>query len=363
MTSMNDWSSSTRVANDKSTVSIGSDRRFTGMARSRNEAGVTRNACLRACALLAGLLATLSALAQEWPAKPIRLVIPYSAGNTGDISFRAIAPTLEQRLGQRFVIDNKAGASGNIGAQEVVRAAPDGYTLLLGASNNFVVNQFVYKAMDFDPLTALVPITLISDAPSLVIVNARAPWDTLAQLQADARSHPGKFNFGSPGAGTPPHLAAELFAQLAGVQLVHVPFKGSPAAVLALLSDEVQLYFTTLSSVEGNLHSGKLRALAVASRTRLAALPDRPDAAEAGFPGLLTGNWWGLAAPRGIDPRIVERLAAEVHAVMAEPAVQKRYAALGMNVGGQSPAEFSAQMREEALRWKRVLDTAGIKAE
>ena len=353
MTSMNDWSSSTRVANDKSTVSIGSDRRFTGMVRSRNEAGVTRNACLRACALLAGLLATLSALAQEWPAKPIRLVIPYSAGNTGDISFRAIAPTLEQRLGQRFVIDNKAGASGNIGAQEVVRAAPDGYTLLLGATNNFVVNQFVYKAMDFDPLTALVPITLISDAPSLVIVNARAPWDTLAQLQADARSHPGKFNFGSPGAGTPPHLAAELFAQLAGVQLVHVPFKGSPAAVLALLSDEVQLYFTTLSSVEGNLHSGKLRALATAMPVRMQDEPDLPTLIESGVPfDTFAGN--ALFAPVGTPPEVIARINAEVATILADSATQARIRGFGLVLGPSDTKSLRTQFQRD---WDRALNS------
>ncbi len=303
------------------------------------------------------------ALAQDWPQRPIRLVIPYAAGNTGDISFRVIAAALEGRLGQRFVIDNKAGASGNIGAQDVVRAAPDGYTLLLGATNNFVVNQFVYKAMDFDPLTALVPITIVSDAPSLVIVASQTPYGSLRELQGYARQHPGRLNFGSPGAGTPPHLAAELFAQLAGIDLVHVPFKGSPAAVLALLSGDVQLYVTTLSSVEGQLAAGKLRALAVAARRRLNVLPDVPTAVEAGLPGLLTGNWWGLAAPRGTDPRIVERLANAVHAVLEEPGIQRRYAALGMDVGGQSPAEFAAQLRDESARWRRVLDAAGVRPE
>ena len=301
--------------------------------------------------------------AQDYPNRPIKLVIPYAAGNTGDISFRLILPALEERLGQRFVIDNKAGASGNIGAQDVARAAPDGYTLLLGATNNFVVNQFVYKSMDFDPLAVFAPVTIVSDAPSLVIANPQTPAASLRELQAYAKNNPGKLNFGSPGAGTPPHLAAELFAQLAGVRMVHVPYKGSSAAVVGLLSNDVQLYFTTLSSVEGNVKAGKLKALAVASKVRLAAMPEVPTSAEAGFPGLLTGNWWGLAAPRGTDPKIVERLAAEVRAVLADPAVQKRFAELGMNAGGQTPAEFSAQLKEEATRWKGVLEAAGIKPE
>jgi tripartite-type tricarboxylate transporter receptor subunit TctC len=317
--------------------------------------------------LIIGLAGVLLALpdvgAQDWPSRPIRLVIPYAAGNTGDIAFRIVAPALEARLGQRFVIDNKAGASGNIGAQDVVRAAPDGHTLLLGATNNFVVNQFVYRAMDFDPLEALVPVTMLSDAPSLVIVAKGAPWQSLRDLQAEARTHPGRLNFGSPGAGTPPHLAAELFSQLAGIQMVHVPFKGSPAAVLALLANEVQVYVTALGSVEGNLRADKLRALAVASKRRLSVLPDVPTTAEAGFPDLLTGNWWGLAAPRGIDPRVIERLAGAVKAVLDDPAVQRRYAALGMDVGGQTPAAFATQLRDEAARWKRVLERAGVTPE
>ena len=315
--------------------------------------------------LFATLLLALhaAALAQDYPSKPIRLVIPYAAGNNGDISFRVIAPALEARLGQRFVIDNKAGASGNIGAQEVARAAPDGYTLLLGATNNFVVNQFVYKSRDFDPLAVFAPVTMVSDAPSLVIAAAQMPANSLRDLQAYAKSNPGKLNFGSPGAGTPPQLAAELFGQLAGIGMVHVPYKGSPAAVLALLANDVQLYFTTLSSVEGNLKSGKLKALAVASKKRLAAMPDVPTSAEVGFPGLLPGNWWGLAAPRGTDPKIIECLASDIRAVLADPAVQKRFSELGMNGGGQAPAEFAAQLREEAARWKGVLEAAGIKAE
>jgi len=303
------------------------------------------------------------AQAQDYPTKPIRLVIPFAAGNTGDISFRMIAPILEARLGQRFIIDNKAGASGNIGAQEVARAAPDGYTLLLGATSIFVVNQFISKTIDLDPLTAFVPITLISDAPSLVIVNPELPVSSLRELQRYAKNRPGKLNFSSPGSGTMPHLAGELFANLAGIDIVHVPFKGSPAAALALLSNDVQIYFSVLSAVEGNLRSGKVKALAVASSKRLAALPDLPTTSESGFPELLTGTWWGLAAPKGTDSKIIDRIAREVRAALSSPEMLNRFVERSMLPGGESQVEFAARIQLEAARWKKVIETIGLRPE
>ena len=226
-------------------------------------------------ALVALLMACGAAGAQEWPAKPIRLVIPYAAGNSGDITFRAILPGVEQRLGQRFIIDNKAGASGNIGAADVARAAPDGYTLLLGATNNFVINPFVYREMGFDPLSAFAPITVVSFSPTVVVVHPSVPANSLKELAAYAKAHPGVLNYPSPGTGTPAHLAGELFSHLAGVKMVHVPFKGSPPAKTALYANRVQVYFTPLSPVAGALQAGQVRALAVASTARLSGAADR----------------------------------------------------------------------------------------
>jgi len=312
--------------------------------------------------LLFSLAAGL-AQAQDYPSKPIRLVIPFAAGNTGDISFRMIAPTLEARLGQRFIIDNKAGASGSIGAQEVARAAPDGYTLLLGATSVFVVNQFIHKTISYDPLAAFVPITLVSDAPSLVIVNPGLPVSNLRELQQYAKNRPGKLNFSSPGSGTMPHLAGELFAHLAGIDIVHVPFKGSPAAALALLSNDVQIYFSVLSAVEGNLNSGKLKALAVASLKRLTALPDLPTTSESGFPELITGTWWGLAAPKGTDSKIIDRIASDVRAALSSPGMLHRFAERSMVPGGETPVEFAARIHSEAAKWKKVIETIGLRPE
>lgn len=314
-----------------------------------------------ATASLVGMAAT--SLAQGYPNKPVKLIIPFAAGNTGDISFRTIAPALEARFGQRFIVENKPGAGGNIGAAEVARSAPDGYTLMLGATNNFVVNQYVYKSISFDPLTAFVPITIVSDAPSIVVVHPSIPVTTLRELQQYAKANPGKLNYGSPNSGTPPHLAGELFTKLADISITHIPYKGSPAAVVALLANEVQVYFSVLSAIESNLKAGKLKALAVASARRLPSLPNLPTSAESGFPDLLTGTWWGLVAPRGIDAKIIDKLASDVRATLADPALANRFAELGMIPGGQSPAEFNTQIQTEAARWKKVIETIGMRAE
>ncbi|MGQ0544846.1 MAG: Bug family tripartite tricarboxylate transporter substrate binding protein [Betaproteobacteria bacterium] len=310
--------------------------------------------------LAVALLVASATAAAEWPEKPIRLVIPYAAGGGGDITFRPLMPAIEGRLGQRFVIDNKAGASGNIGAADVARAAPDGYTLLLGATNNFVTNPFLYRDMGFDPLQAFVPITVVSNAPTVVVVNAAVPANSLRELAEHARANPGKLNYGSPGTGTPAHLAGEFFSHLAGVKMVHVPFKGSPPAVIALLQNEIQVYFTPLSPIAGQLRSGKLKPLAVAAPERLSALPDVPTTKEGGFAELQTGNWWGFVAPTGTPTPILDRLQSEVRAALADPAVSKRYADLGMVAVGNSRAEFAAMLKSESARWKKVIETAGI---
>lgn len=318
---------------------------------------------------LAGLIAVGSLFASPaysadaWPSRPIRIVVPYAPGNTGDITFRFIQPTLEKQFGVRFLIDNKSGASGNIGADEVVRATPDGYTFLLGATNNFVTNQYLFKTMRFDPLKDLMPVSMLSNAPSVLIVNAASPINTLKDLSDAARQHPGKLNYGSPGNGTPPHLAGELYSQLAGVQLTHVPYRGSPPAVQGLLGSEIQLYITAFSSVAGNVAGGKLKAIAVASDQRLAILPDVATTREQGMPGLVTGNWWGLAAPLGTDPALIAKLSAAIKDALADPAIRKQYADIGVTTVGSSPAEFGALIEKEAAAWKQVIAKSNIQAE
>jgi tripartite-type tricarboxylate transporter receptor subunit TctC len=308
----------------------------------------------------------LSAQASEadtWPNRPVRVVVPYAPGNTGDITFRQIQTQLEARFGVRFLIDNKSGASGNIGAEEVVRAKPDGYTLLLGATNNYVINQFLIKGMRFNPQKDLTPITVISNAPSVVVVNASLPVKTLKELSALAAQSPGKMAFASPGVGTPPHLAAELYKQLAGIDLIHVPYRGSPPAVQGLLGGETQIYITAFSSVAGNVNAGKLKALAVASPQGLSILPSVPSTAQQGLPELVTGNWWGLSAPNGTDEKIIKKLGDAIREILADPAVRQKYAEIGVSAVGNSPAEFAAQINQEAAVWKKVIERTDIKPE
>jgi tripartite-type tricarboxylate transporter receptor subunit TctC len=263
----------------------------------------------------------------------------------------------------RFLIDNKSGASGNIGAEEVVRAKPDGYTLLLGATNNYVINQFLIKGMRFNPQKDLTPITVISNAPSVVVVNASLPVKTLKELSALAAQSPGKMAFASPGVGTPPHLAAELYKQLAGIDLIHVPYRGSPPAVQGLLGGETQIYITAFSSVAGNVNAGKLKALAVASPQGLSILPSVPSTAQQGLPELVTGNWWGLSAPNGTDEKIIKKLGDAIREILADPAVRQKYAEIGVSAVGNSPAEFAAQINQEAAVWKKVIERTDIKPE
>jgi tripartite-type tricarboxylate transporter receptor subunit TctC len=297
--------------------------------------------------------------AETWPTRPIRLVIPYAAGGAGDATFRQVAPMVEKRIGQPFVIENKPGAGGNIGAAEVARAAPDGYTLLLGATNNFVTNQFLYK-MSFDPLKSFAPITVMSNAPTVVTVHPSLPVKTLKELAEYAKANPGKLNYSSPGIGTPAHLAAEYFSSLADIKMVHVPYRGGAPAAMALASNDVQVFFTPFTLIAGLVQKDAVRMLAVAAPARMPFTPDIPTTAEAGFPDLLTGNWWGFVAPAGTDQKIVARLNEEFRTALKDAEVQQHYGQLGMIAVGNTPADFGEMLKSEAARWKKVIDAAGI---
>ncbi|MET4576000.1 Bug family tripartite tricarboxylate transporter substrate binding protein [Ottowia thiooxydans] len=311
--------------------------------------------------LAAGL--GMSTQAASWPGnKPIRIVVPYAVGGSGDVAIRSIQKHLEKTLGGSIYIDNKSGASGNIGATDVARSAPDGYTFLLGATNNYVMNQFLFK-MTFDPLKDLVPVSLIVNSPLVVMVNPGLPAKTLGELSAYAKRNPGKANFGSPGPGTAPHLGGLRYNELSGAPLTHVAYRGAAPAVQALLGGEIQAMFVTTDSTSGHVLSGRLRALAVAGTARLAALPDVPTTAEAGLPGLVAGNWWGLSAPAGTDPAIINKMVAAIKEVMARPEVIEQFAKLGTTAVASSPKEFSSLMAKEATEWKALIQKSNVTLE
>jgi tripartite-type tricarboxylate transporter receptor subunit TctC len=317
----------------------------------------------KTCATLLGALLVAYAHGQVWPSKPIRVIYPYSAGGVGDTSFRIITATIETKIGQRFVIESRPGAAGNIGTAEVARATPDGYTLLIAPTASYSVNQFLFSNLGFDPLVAFEPISIYADAPLVVLVNSSVPVKNLKELVDFARANPGKLNFGSPGTGSPSHLTGELLSQITGRALVYIPYKGTPPMVQGLLANDIQLFIATLGGNIAHVRAGRLHLLAVTGKERMSEIPDVPTTAEAGFPELLASNWWGLAAPRGTDRSIVERLAAEVRSALADPANRKRIGELGMTPVGSTPGEFAAHMRAEAERWKSVIARGGIKAE
>lgn len=318
----------------------------------------------RACAvsILAALAPALMppAASAQYPEHPIRVVLPYAPGAAGDIALRQIQPLLEKRLGQPVVVDYKTGAGGNIGMQDVARAKPDGYTLVLGAANNFVINQFLYRKLGFDPLTDLEPVGKLADVPAFVYVSAQAPGTDWRQFQQYASAHAGKLNYGSPGMGTTPHLSAYRLSKAMGADMTHIAYRGAAPGVQALLANEVQLYIGGYSVAAAYVPQGKVRALAVASPERFAALPDVPTAKEAGMPDAVQGNWWGFAAPKGTPADRVARFAAVLHEVLGLPEVRQTFLAGGFVPGLDTPASFGAVWRDEARQWETVVRESGV---
>ena len=318
----------------------------------------------RACAVsvLAALAPALMppAARAEYPEHPIRVVLPYAPGAAGDIAMRQIQPMLEKRLGQPVVVDYKTGAGGNIGMQDVARAKPDGYTLVLGATNNFVINQFLYRKLGFDPLADLEPVGKLADVPAFIYIGAQVPATDYRQFEQYARAQAGKLNYGSPGMGTTPHLSAYRLSQAMGANMTHIAYRGSAPGVQALLANEVQLYIGGYGVAAAYLPQGKVRALAVAAPERFAGLPDVPTAAQAGMPDAVQGNWWGFAAPKGTPADRIARFAGALHEVLALPEVRQAYLASGFVPAQDSPSAFGAAWRNEAKQWEAVVRESGV---
>ena len=309
------------------------------------------------------ILSAFPASAQDWPTKPIRIISPYAAGGVGDTLFRLISPAVETRLGQRFIIENKTGAAGNIGTSDVVRADPDGYTFIFAPTANFAVNQFLFKNLGFDPVTQLEPVTAMAEAPLIAIVSSGVTATSLKELAEQVRKDTTKFNYASPGAGSPTHLAGASFSRQTSDAISHISYRGTPPMVQGLLANDVQLAFPTLQPVDAQIKAGKLRALAVMGSQRLPQLSNVPTTIEAGFPELIFGNWWVLAAPKKTDPRIIQRLSEEFHTALADPAIRARLADLGHVALDLGPKESKDFIRAEAERYKTLINSTGITLE
>lgn len=315
---------------------------------------------VRLIPLALSFLMTCSAHA-AWPERPIRMVVPYAAGAAGDILLRFMQPALQERLGQPIVVENKPGAGGNIGTQEVVRAKPDGYTFVLAATNNLVINQFVYRNMGFSPFESLVPVTKLVNVPSVLFVNAGMPSGSYAEFARHASANPGKLNYGSPGQGTTPHLSAWALSEAMGAEMTHVPFKGAAPGVQALVTNEVQMFLVGYGVAASQLVSGKIKALAVASGERLQGAKDIPTAKEAGLPDVVLSNWWGVAAPKGTDAAVVSRMAAEFRRVLEMPSTQAFLVRQGFVGVGSSPEQFARELPGEAQEWQTIVRKAGTR--
>jgi tripartite-type tricarboxylate transporter receptor subunit TctC len=319
---------------------------------------MVRLIALIACMFLAELAA---AQAPAYPEKTIRLVAGTAPGGITDTLARVSADGLSAQFGRQVVVENKAGATGNLAIEHVAKSPPDGYTLLLVAGGNVVITPFLYATPPFDPLNDIVPVFNIAGAPQLLVVPGTLPVRSLAEFIALARANPGKLNYASAGPGSTTHLAADHFARLAGVQLVHVPYRGAGPALTDLLAGRVQMLSVGLSPVQAHLRSGALRALAAASKTRLAAAPEVPTSAEAGLPGWEMTTWFGIFAPRGTSAEVVRLVNAAMQAVVDDPKTRKRMLDSGMEPIGGPAQEFAERVRSDYRAWEQVVKASGVK--
>ncbi|MEP6657532.1 MAG: tripartite tricarboxylate transporter substrate binding protein [Betaproteobacteria bacterium] len=301
--------------------------------------------------------------AASYPVRPIRLVVPFPAGGATDILARAIGQRFSEVLGQPVIVDNRPGAGGNIGSELVAKATPDGYTLLMGTVGTHAINPSLYAKMPYDHVKDFAPVILVAGVPNVFVVHPSVPVRTVGEFIAYAKANPGKLNFASSGSGTSIHLAGELFKVMAGVQMTHVPYKGSSPAIQDLLGGQVQLMFDNLPSALPQIKAGKLRALAVTSANRTPTLPDVPTVAEAGLPGFEASSWFGVLAPAGTPPAIINRLNAEGVKWLATPEAKEKMQNLGANAAGGTPDDFAAHIRAETVKWARVVKDSGAKAE
>jgi tripartite-type tricarboxylate transporter receptor subunit TctC len=305
----------------------------------------------------------LGVFAQSYPNRPIRLVVPFPAAGTTDILARAAAQKLTESLGQAVVVDNRPGAGGNIGSDLVAKSAPDGYTLLMGTVGTHAINPSLYSKMPYDHVKDFVPVVLVAGVPNVLVVNPALPVNSVADLIKLAKDKPGTINFASSGSGTSIHLSGELFKTMAGVDMTHVPYKGSSPALTDLIGGQVQVMFDNLPSALPQIKGGKLRAIAVTSLKRAPALPDIPTISESGLPGFEASSWFGVLAPAGTPGTIVARINAEVNKWLQSADAREKLIAQGAEAAGGSPEQFAAHIRAETDKWAKVVRASGAKVD
>lgn len=315
-------------------------------------------------AAAATLALSAAASAQEWPARPITLIVPFPPGGTTDLFARTIAQHMRPALGESIVVENKPGAAGNLGVAAAARAQPDGYTIVLGSVGTQTVNQFLYGNIGFNPATDLVPLGMIASTPNVMAVAAGSPWHNLDDVMKAVKKDPGKYSYASPGIGSSVHLTGAYFESLAGLQMLHVPFKGSSAAIPAVIGGQVDILMDNLpSSMAALKPGGRLRGIAVTSAERSPAAPDLPTMAEAGLPGFEVTAWSGLYAPRGTPAPVVDKLIAAMRQALKSPELQQSLAQGGATPGNLFGADLAAFEVKERDKWGTLIKSRGIKAD
>jgi len=310
-------------------------------------------------------VAAQTAVAQaDWPKREVRIFVGFSAGGSTDIVARLLAQELSKAWGQAVLVENRAGATGNIAAELVAKAKPDGYTLLMGSVGPLAINASLFKAMPFDNLKDFTPITLVTHVPNMLVVNPRAlPVATFPDLIAAAKANPGKYFYASTGSGTSSHLSAELLKMQAGIDIVHVPYKGAVAVTDLLSGESVHLMFATVPSLINHVRAGKLRALAVTSTARSGTAPDLPTVAELGFPGFEASSWFALVGPAGVPRDIVLKISTEVARALKQPELREKLVPQGADPVGSTPEELAEYMRSETAKWAKVVQAVGAKVD
>jgi tripartite-type tricarboxylate transporter receptor subunit TctC len=311
---------------------------------------------------LATIVIPVSA-AEQFPTRPIRVIVPYAPGGNVDISARIIAPPLGEALGQTIVVDNRPGAGGNLGASLVAKATPDGYTLLVGSSGPLSVNPVIFKNLPYDTLKDFAPISTVQAVSLVVLAGPKSNFNSIADVITAAKARPGKLTMASAGAGTTNHFAIELFAHMANVKLLHVPYKGSGPALSELLGGQVETMIDQLAASIGYVRDGRLKVLAVTTQQRAAALPNVPTLEELGYKGYQASTLLGLLAPAGTPKPVIAKLNASVRKIMDSPAVAERFRGLGANPGASSPEEFTARIRDELQQWRSLVKQLNLKFE
>jgi tripartite-type tricarboxylate transporter receptor subunit TctC len=317
----------------------------------------------RRCAIaFAAAAVATGALAQAWPAKPIRLVVPFPAGGGTDLIARELANKL-QGSGYTFIVDNKPGSGGNLGVDAAAKSPADGYTLVLGQTSNLSINPSLYSKLPYDSVKDLTPVSLVASSPLVIVTAANSPYKTLGDVVKESKAKPGSINYASSGSGTVAHLTAEQFQKAAGIKLTHIPYKGASQGATDVISGQVQLYVSSIPTLIGHIKSGKMRALAVTSAKRADDLPQVPTIAESGYKGFDAVTWFGILGPASLPKDIVAKLNADINKALKDPALAKKLGDQGADVEGSTPEQFGKLIRDDITRWGVIVKESGAKVD